>query len=116
MIARDHKGESKFAAIQEEIPKALYKHYGMDAEAFDTFMVLHNGMPYFRWRGVCAAARLMPVPWRWLGQLGRVVPSFIGDAIYDFVQRNRIGWFGSTNACFVPNDAFKARFLAYETL
>ncbi len=114
MIARDPKGDTTFAAIQEAIPNALYTHYGLDPEAFDTFMVLLDGKPFLRWRGVCAAARSMPRPWRWLGQVGCLVPSFFGDAIYDFVQRNRIGWFGATKACFVPDNANKERFLSWQ--
>ncbi len=111
MIARDPKGETRFAAIQEPVPRALYAHYGLDAQAFDTFMVLKDGTPYLRWRGLCAAARLMPAPWKWLGALGRIAPDFIGDPIYDFIQRNRIGWFGARDTCFMPDAASARRFL-----
>lgn len=112
MIERDPKGGAVFAAIREETPRAIYEHYGLDAAAFDTFMVLADGEPYLRWRGVTKAARLMPAPWRWLGQLGRLAPLFIGDAIYDWVQRNRIGWFGARDACFAPDTHLRHRFLA----
>lgn len=111
MMARDPEGETVFAAISHEVPHALYRHYGLDAEAFDTFMVLVNGVPHLRWRGVCAAARLMPAPWKWLGSLGRFVPGFIGDALYDFVQRNRINWFGAREACYAPQPQTRKRFL-----
>ena len=113
MIRRDPYGETVFAAIQETAPSALYSHYGLDAEAFDTFMVLADGMPYLRWRGVCKAARLMPAPWRWLGAGGRIIPDFIGDAIYDWVQRNRIGWFGARETCLAADDATRTRFLMH---
>lgn len=111
MLARDPKGEARFAAISEPVPHALYCHYGLDPIAFDTFMVLTGGVPHLRWRGLCAAARLMPAPWTWLGAAGRIVPDFIGDAIYDFVQRNRISWFGSRDVCFPPDDEKRHRFL-----
>lgn len=112
MLARDPKGEARFAAISEPVPHALYRHYGLDPVAFDTFMVLTDGVPHLRWRGLCAAARLMPAPWKWLGIAGRMVPGFIGDAIYDFVQRNRIGWFGARDVCFAPDGDIRRRFLA----
>lgn len=111
MLRHDSDGETKFAVIQEETPRALYQHYNLNPDSFDTFMVLADGLPYLRWRGVCKAARLMPAPWKWLGQAGRVVPTFIGDAIYDWVQRNRIGWFGATETCFTPDPAIRRRFL-----
>ena len=111
MMAHDPNGQAVFAAIQEPTPRALYAHYGLDPDAFDTFMVLTEGKPFLRWRGVCKAAQLMPAPWRWLGAMGRIIPDFIGDAIYDFVQRNRIGWFGASDACFAPDPKTRSRFL-----
>lgn len=111
MLARDPEGETRFAAIQDEIPRALYAHYGLDADRFDTFMVLDRGRPFVRWAGLLAAARTLPAPWAWLGSAGRLVPPFIGNAIYDFVQRNRIGWFGRPDACFVPAESARRRFL-----
>lgn len=110
MLARDPEGTSRFAAIQDPLPQALYRHYGLDAERFDTFMVLADGRPHTRWAGVLAAARSMPKPWSWLGVIGRIVPSLVGDRIYDWVQRNRIAWFGSSEHCFMPDAAQKARF------
>jgi predicted DCC family thiol-disulfide oxidoreductase YuxK len=110
-MTHDPHGKTRFAAIQSPIPRALYRHYGLDADAFDTFMVLANGKPYVRWAGLLAAARTMPAPWSWLGQLGRIVPDFLGDKIYDYVQRNRFRWFGTRDACFKPDATQAHRFL-----
>ena len=111
MLARDPDGSSRFAAVQEPIPQALYRHYGLDAERFDTFMVLVDGTPHLRWAGTLAAARTMPAPWRWLGHIGRIVPGFVGDALYNLVQRNRIRWFGSRDVCFCPDELQADRIL-----
>jgi predicted DCC family thiol-disulfide oxidoreductase YuxK len=110
MLASDPAGTSRFAAIQDPIPEALYRHYGLDPETFDTFMVLADGVPYTRWAGALAAARTMPAPWRWLGEVGRIVPGVIGDRIYDWVQRNRLRWFGRREICFRPALHEAARF------
>jgi predicted DCC family thiol-disulfide oxidoreductase YuxK len=64
-----------------------------------------------KWAGALAAARTLPAPWRWLGAVGRLVPDRIGDRIYDWVQRNRIGWFGARETCFVPDERMRARML-----
>ena len=112
MLARDPKGQSRFAAIQEALPQALYSHFGLDAAAFETFMVLSDGVPYTKWAGVLAAGRTLPQPWRVMSTLGRIVPPFIGNWLYDIVQRNRIRWFGSRQTCFVPDATQRKRFLA----
>jgi predicted DCC family thiol-disulfide oxidoreductase YuxK len=111
MLARDPSGSSRFAAIQDAIPQALYRHYGLDAAAFDTFMVLAEGQPYTKWGGLLAAGRTLPAPWRWLSIIGRVVPVWLGDAVYDWVQRNRLRWFGSRQNCLLPKDEIRARLL-----
>ena len=114
MLARDPEGSTRFAAIQDPIPRALYDHYRLDADAFDTFMVLADGVPHLRWAGALAAARTLPGPWRWLGRVGRLVPNAIGDRLYDWVQRNRIGWFGARETCLAPKDLERRRFLSSE--
>jgi len=116
MLARDPHGKCRFAAIQTALPRALYAHYGLDAQAFDTFMVLEGGRPFTRWAGVLAAARTMPQPWRVLGQMGRVIPSILGDVLYDIVQRNRLDWFGSRETCLVPDATNRHRLLTDDAL
>lgn len=111
MLSRDPKGTSRFAAVQTRVPQALYRHYHLDPVSFDTFMVLADGAPHLRWSGTLAAARTMPAPWRWFGHAGRIVPDFLGDRIYDWVQRNRLRWFGARDACFLPDADHKHRFV-----
>ena len=111
MLARDPRGTSRFAAIQQPLPQALYAHYNLDANTFDTFMVLADGVAYTKWAGVLAAGRTLPAPWRQLATVGRLIPNVIGDPLYDLVQRNRIAWFGSRAACLLPDPAQRARFL-----
>ena len=111
MLARDPAGLSRFIAIQTPLATALYRHYGLDAARFDTFMVLTNGVPYLQWAGMLAAARTMPAPWRWLGNAGRIVPGFLGNPVYDLVQRNRFRWFGKRDACLMPDERTKRRLI-----
>jgi predicted DCC family thiol-disulfide oxidoreductase YuxK len=111
MLARDPGGQSRFAAIQDPVPEAIYRHYGLDPVTFDTFMVLADGLPSTKWRGALAAARTLPAPWRWLGTVGLVVPDVIGDLLYDWVQRNRLKWFGSRDVCLKPDASNRHRFL-----
>lgn len=111
MMARDPLGASRFAAIQHPVAKAMYKHYGLDAERFDTFMVLKDGVPHLKWRGVLAAGETLGGVWRTLSIAGRIIPTPLGDWVYDIVQRNRLSWFGSRDSCFVPEAHHRQRFL-----
>ncbi len=111
LMARDPHGRSRFAAIQDAVPQALYRHYGLDAAAFNTFLVLADGKPHIRWAGLLAAGKTLPAPWPWLAALGHLMPRFIGDRVYDFVQRRRLRWFGTRQTCLMPTKAQRARFL-----
>lgn len=111
MLARDPKGTTRFIAVQSPLARAIYAHYGLDPDDFDTFMLLKDGVSYVKWRGWLEAAKTMPAPWKWLGFAGHIVPAFIGDAIYDVIQKNRFQWFGKRETCLIPDAAVKARFL-----
>jgi predicted DCC family thiol-disulfide oxidoreductase YuxK len=41
----------------------------------------------------------------------RLVPRFIRDAVYDWVARNRYGWFGKRDSCRLPSSEERAVFL-----
>ena len=112
MLARDPNGSSQFAAIQDPVPSALYAHYGLDAERFETFMVLADGVAHTRWTGVLAAGRTLPQPWHMLACIGRIIPDLIGDKFYDWIQRNRLAWLGSRLTCRVPDASQRARFFS----
>jgi len=43
--------------------------------------------------------------------LGRLIPGFLRDAIYQLVARNRYRWFGRRQKCRVPDLAFEGRFI-----
>ena len=57
------------------------------------------------------AQSVMPAPWRWLGNAGRIVPGFLGNPVYDLVQRNRFRWFGKRDACLMPDERTKRRLI-----
>ncbi|MCB1519791.1 MAG: DUF393 domain-containing protein [Hyphomicrobiaceae bacterium] len=116
MLRRDPDGATQFAVIQSRVPRALYRHYGLDADRFDTFMVLDAGRASTRWSATLAAARTMRAPWRWLGIVGRIVPDVVGNRLYDIVQRNRFDWFGTRSQCFMPKDGERHRFLVDDAM
>ncbi len=111
MMKRDPNGTTRFVSVQSPLARAIYAHYGIDPDHFDTFMLLENGVPYYRYRGWLEAAKTMPAPWCWLGFVGHIIPEFVGDAVYDVIQKNRFNWFGKRETCLVPDASTKARFL-----
>ena len=50
----------------------------------------------------------------WYGFIGLpflLMPPFLGDAIYDWIARNRYTWFGKRESCRIPTQQERIRFL-----
>jgi predicted DCC family thiol-disulfide oxidoreductase YuxK len=43
-----------------------------------------------------------------------VLPTFVLDFVYDRIARNRLRFFGRVDACHVPSERDRAKFLATE--
>lgn len=41
----------------------------------------------------------------------KIVPRFVSDWIYDWIAKNRYGWFGKSLSCRLPSENEKAYFL-----
>lgn len=53
----------------------------------------------------------LPFPFPLLAALGRIAPKAVGDAVYDWVSRNRYAWFGVAEQCVAPSPSLLARFV-----
>ncbi|MDA0296862.1 MAG: DCC1-like thiol-disulfide oxidoreductase family protein [Planctomycetota bacterium] len=49
--------------------------------------------------------------WRRLASIGRMVPRSLRNIVYRFIAKRRYGWFGTADACRLPSEDDKARFL-----
>ena len=102
----DHRGVVWFAPLQG----ATYSKLGGDApQDVSTMVVVDPRGLWTESSAVLAGLRAIGGGWRGLSVLGSIVPRFIRDAMYRFVARRRIGWFGPADACSLPGEA--SRFL-----
>ena len=79
-------------------------------EGLETFVFWDDGEIRVRSRAALYASRLLGWPWSW-GRFLLFIPRFISDAVYRFVARNRIKWFGRTESCWLPPQDQRHRFL-----
>lgn len=94
----------RVAPIQTRIGEALYRHYGFDPATYDTFMVISNGRAFVRTDGYIETCRLLGGPWT-IFTLAKIIPKSWRDAVYYWLDRNRIKWFGRTEYCeLIPKD------------
>src|SRR5215212_9184993 len=78
---------------------------------YETNLLLENGQVWLRSEGSIRMFEQLGFPWA-CAALARVVPRSLRDRIYDVIARNRLGWFGVRQICFVSMPGDEDRFLA----
>jgi predicted DCC family thiol-disulfide oxidoreductase YuxK len=104
---RDTDRRFRFTAIQSDYGRRLAQAFGIDPEDPDTNAVVHGGVAYFKSDAALTVLSQLP-GWGWVSVL-RSVPKVLRDAVYNLVARNRYRIFGKYEACFVPDESFRAR-------
>lgn len=70
---------------------------------FDSVVVLHGGAVLQESDAVLALGQVLPRRWRVVVSLGRAIPRPWRNALYRWVARNRISWFGRKEVCAIDN-------------
>jgi predicted DCC family thiol-disulfide oxidoreductase YuxK len=109
VAARDEEQRFRFTAIQSGYGTRLAQAFGIDPADPDTNAVIHGGRAYVRSDAALTVLSSLS-GWRWT-RLLFVVPKPLRDAVYSLVARNRYRIFGKYDACFVPDEAMRARVL-----
>jgi predicted DCC family thiol-disulfide oxidoreductase YuxK len=109
-LKHDRAGRFRFAALQSDFGRAMLRSVGLPEDALDTLVVVKDGRPYLRSRGIVRILRELGMPWALLAAAG-VVPRRLLDGVYDLVARNRYRWFGKHESCPIPPPQVRSRFL-----
>ncbi len=115
IIRRDKKATFLFATLQSESASKLLSSYHFDTGDLTTLVLLKEGKLYTQSRAALEICRRLNGLWPIL-YVFRLVPAFLRDAIYNWVSRNRYGWFGRRDSCRLPQPHEKMRFLSDEPL
>lgn len=110
ILKRDLKGYFQFASLQSETGKTLLKQYGLDHLDLETTVLIENGKAYTYSTASLRVIRQLSGAWP-LCYVFILIPSFIRNAIYRWVARNRYRWFGKKDTCRMPTPEERARFL-----
>jgi predicted DCC family thiol-disulfide oxidoreductase YuxK len=115
LIDRDPSGRLHYAPLQGETAAAARARHADFPQDIDTLVLLERDADgehlYLRSDAVLRVAAAIDSPWRRLAWL-RFVPRPIRDWGYGLFARNRYRMFGRLDACPVPSEAERARFVA----
>jgi predicted DCC family thiol-disulfide oxidoreductase YuxK len=110
ILKHDRGFAFRLTTAQSPLGQALFRHYGLDTETFQTNLVLIDGRAYGKLDTVAAVASRLGGGWRLLAAL-RALPGPIGDWLYDRIARNRYRLFGRHDSCMMPPPAWRERFI-----
>jgi predicted DCC family thiol-disulfide oxidoreductase YuxK len=110
VLRRDRAAAFRLTTAQSPLGQALYRHYGLDADAFETNLVLAEGRAWGKLDSVAVTGRLLGGRWRLLWLL-RLLPRVLADWIYDRVAANRYALFGRTEHCMIAPPEWRDRFI-----
>ncbi len=112
IIARDANKVFRFASLQSEIGKQLLIQYQLPTTDFNTIVFIENNIVYTKSTAALRIARKLDGFW-YLLYAFILVPTFIRNAVYDYIGRNRYRFWGKKEECWLPTADMKSRFLEY---
>ncbi len=110
LIKRDTLAHFKFASLQSEPGSELLHQYDLDPDSIDTVVLVTKGRISIKSEAVLDVFQMLGRPYR-LTAMFRLIPLRLRDAIYDWIARNRLSWFGKKQTCMVPTKELHNRFL-----
>jgi len=110
IIKADKEKQFYFATAQSDFGEALYQHFGLKAEDYDTSLVILNGRLYERLYAFFACMKLLGWPYMALAVF-EMLPNRFLDWSYYKIARNRYQLFGKKDSCIIPSSDLKDRFI-----
>lgn len=110
VMRRDARRQFRLLAAQAALGVALYRHYDLDPQNYETNILIENGVAYFKSEASIRIFERLGFPWSIIA-VGRVLPLGVRDRLYGVVARNRLKWFGTREVCYLPSPEDADRFL-----
>ena len=111
VLRHDARGVYRLLAAQTPLGRALYVHYGLDPQDYETNILIAEGVATFKSEACIRMAEGLGLPWS-LVAIFRVLPPSWRDRLYAILARNRLRVFGRRATCYVPDHRYADRFLA----
>jgi predicted DCC family thiol-disulfide oxidoreductase YuxK len=84
---------------------------GLDSGKLSTVLYEKNGRVLIKSDAVLSLLWDLGGIWK-LSVLGRVIPRFLRNALYDLIAQCRYKWFGKRESCMIPTPELRSRFLS----
>ena len=110
ILRTDRERRFRLLAAQTPIGASLYRHFGLNPTDYETNILLEDGRVWLKSEGSLRIFEELGFPWSLLA-VGRLLPRFVRDRLYEIVARNRLRWFGVRQTCYLTDPAHADRFI-----
>jgi predicted DCC family thiol-disulfide oxidoreductase YuxK len=110
VIRFDRSGRFRFTPLQSETGRNMLAEVHLSPDYRDSIVLFQEGRIYTSSTAVLRILRELGLPFS-LAYVFIVIPSFIREAVYRFIARNRYKWFGRRESCRLPTPEERERFL-----
>ena len=111
VLRQDRAATFRLLPAQSPLGHALYVHFGLDPENYETNILVADGLAWLKLEGSIRTAEGLGFPWSLAAAL-RVLPLAWRDKLYELIARNRFRLFGRRDTCYVPTVDHRDRFLS----
>lgn len=110
-IKRDKNDIFRYAAIQSETGKKLLNERNIDTNEVDSIILIEPNIAYYT---KSTAALEIGKDLKGLNTVSTILlwlPESFRNIVYDFVAANRYKWYGKKEACMIPTEELKSKFI-----
>lgn len=109
ILERDKKDKFMFASLQSDFGQQFLSERGLKTTEFNTMYLWKPGRFYLiKSQAVLAIANLLGGIYK-LSAIGKILPAFLSDKVYDIISRNRMKL--AQQKCYVPDQHQKKKFI-----
>ena len=110
VLKRDPKARFHFAALQSGFGRAQLANTDLSDQQLSSVLLIADGQIYTKSTAALRIAQKLRGGWPLLSVF-LIVPRPLRDWVYDFIGDRRYRWFGKMDACWVPDQNMRDRFL-----
>jgi predicted DCC family thiol-disulfide oxidoreductase YuxK len=109
ILERDKKDRFMFASLQSDFGQKFLSERGLNTKIFNTIYLWSPGSYYLeKSKAILKITTLLGGIYK-LSALGKIIPSFLNDKIYDIVSKNRMKL--ANQKCYLPTPHQRAKFI-----
>lgn len=110
IIRHDPKKKFMFVPMQSKEAIRLIEKYQVQYVGSDTILLIKNEQPYIRTDAALEITKDLSGYW-YLFNLMKILPRSFRDFFYNLFARNRYYLFGKRDACMIPSNDVRSRFI-----